>query len=460
MSDFDSPDATAAARMRDLVAADLDRVRAELAELVAIPSVHDDPEHPGAPADAAAAVTRLFAEAGVELTAHETADGSIALVGERPGAAGAPTVLLYSHYDVQPAGDAAAWGSDPWTLTERGGRWYGRGTADCKGNIVMHLAALRALAAAGADAPTLRVVVEGSEERGGAGLADLLARRPGLFAAEVILIADCGNVEVGRPTLLTTLRGSADVDVDVATLDSPVHSGSFGGAAPDALAALIRLLDSLRDEHGRTRIDDLPAGGTWAGQPWPEADFRADAGVLDGVGLLADDAAGAAVADLVWARPAVTVTGIDCPPATGAVNAVPARAAARVNLRVPAGMDPAAAQDALVAHLERRAPAHARVRIRRDEPARPFAADVTAPAVRLLSDCLAAAYGRATGHSGQGGSIPLCADLLAANPGAELALFGVEEPSCRIHSADESVHPAEIRDIAVAEALFLAALAR
>lgn len=469
-----------AGALRDLVAADAGTIRRELTELVAFPSVHGEKDKEEACRNAADYVRDAFAAAGVELDAHVTVDGSIALTGHRPAsgpnAASAPTVLLYSHYDVVPAGPVAEWTADPWTLTERDGRWYGRGTADCKGNLVMHLAALRALAAldSGAagpatgptsgpaagpvDIPNIRVIVEGSEERGSAGLDDLIRTRPELFEADAILIADAGNVAVGTPTLVTTLRGSADVDVRIDTLAGPVHSGLFGGAAPDALQALVALLATLHDGHGRISVDGLDSAQRWAGAPYAEDAFRADAGVLPDAELLSDDTAAASVADLVWSRPAAIVTGIDCPPATNAVNAVPPTASAHINLRVPPGMDPKEAQAALIAHLEKHVRAGVRMTITPDVTAAPFAANVEGRVVKHLEECLGAAYGEPALRTGMGGSIPLCATLLETVPGADLALFGVEEPLCRIHSADESVDPREIRDIAVAEALFLATI--
>lgn len=448
-------------RLRNHITAQRDTIKQQLTELVAFPSVHGTEETAQACRDAATATVAMFADAGVELTQHNTIDGSIALSGTLPGSLpesdpNAKTVLLYSHYDVQPAGDIAAWTDDPWTLTERDGRWYGRGTADCKGNVVMHLAALRALREVNANQPmpTIKIIVEGSEERGSAGLNNLIATQPDLFQADVILIADVGNAEVGQPTLVTTLRGTADIDVRVDTLKQPVHSGMFGGAAPDALAALIRILDSLRDETGATSIDGLDCAQKWDGLEYDADTFRSDAGVLDGVSLTTDGTSNT-VSDLTWARPAVIVTGIDCPPATNAVNAIPAIATAHINFRIPSGVDPQQAQDALVAHIEAHAPWNVKLTITRDELAYPFGTDTDGDVVKQVSAALEAAYGKSTANMGEGASIPLCATLLEAVPNADIALFGVEEPQCAIHSADESVDPHEIRDIAIAEAIFL-----
>ncbi|UTM38749.1 dipeptidase [Rhodococcus pyridinivorans] len=450
-------DTDATQRIRERIREAMPAARDDLARLVAFRSVADPRQFPvGECVGAANWVRDAFTEAGIEsVETIETADGSLAVLGHTPAPDGAPTVLLYSHYDVQPPGDESLWRSKPFTLTERDGRWYGRGAADCKGNVVMHLLALRALCADGPLPVGVRIVVEGSEEMGGAGLDHLVAERPEMFDADLIVIGDSGNAEVGRPTLTTTLRGIANVDVHIETLKGEIHSGMYGGAAPDALAALIHLLGTLRDEHGNTVVDGLDCTATWDGVPYPEDRFRADAGVLDGVSLPTSGT----VADAVWARPALTVLGIDAPPMVGSAAAVVPRASARLNLRVPPGIDARTAQDALVAHLEAHVPWGAHLRIDRDVLGEPFRAATDGPGYAALRAALEAAYGREVGTAGQGGSIPLCTALHRAVPRAEIALIGVEEPRCVIHAPNESVDPTEIENLAVAEALLLTSLA-
>ncbi|MFZ2175972.1 MAG: dipeptidase [Rhodococcus sp. (in: high G+C Gram-positive bacteria)] len=425
--------------------------REELAALVAMRSVADPRQFPPDECRRAAEwVKDAFVSAGVgHVELVDTSDGSAAVVGHQPGPEGAPTVLLYCHYDVQPPGDQNLWQSDPFTLTERDGRWYGRGASDCKGNLVMHLLALRAL---GAPFPVgIRIVAEGSEEMGTGGLENLVEERPELFAADMILIADTGNAEVGRPTVTTTLRGIANVVVHVETMAGEVHSGMYGGPAPDALAALVQMLSTLRDEDGNTTVSGLPSDGEWTGVDYPEDRFRSDAGVLDGVRL----AGTGRVADAVWARPALTILGIDCPPVVGSAAAIQPRASARLNLRVPPELDPLRAQDALVAHLEAAAPWGARVTVERESIGSPFRAKTDGPGYTALGEAMAEAYEKPLGSVGQGGSIPLCNVLAQVFPHAEIALFGVEEPRCLIHAPNESVDPSEIANLAVAEALFL-----
>ena len=441
--------------VRSDIGAAMPRAKSELAELVRFASVHDPRQFPVEECTGAAQwVQRAFVDAGIpDVQLIETVDGSLAVIGSRPAPPGAPTVLLYSHYDVQPPGDRNFWDSEPFELTERDGRWYGRGSADCKGNVIMHLLALRALG----DSLDIgiRIVCEGSEEMGTGGLEVLVEQRPELFAADIVVIADTGNARVGMPTVTTTLRGIANVVVHVETLAGEVHSGMYGGPAPDALAALVQVLATLRNEQGDTVVDGLDAAQTWEGVEYGAEQFRSDAGVLDGVGL----AGSSSVADAVWARPALTILGIDCPPVVGSAAAISPRASARLNLRVPPGMDAQQAQDALAAHLVAHTPWNARVTVDREAIGSPFRARTDGPGYAALSEALEEAFGHPMGTAGQGGSIPLCTGLARVLPDAEIVLMGVEEPQCRIHAPNESVDPTEIEKMAVAEALFLQRLA-
>ena len=186
----------------------------------------------------------------------------------------------------QPPLDEAAWRTPPFELTEVDGRWFGRGTGDCKGNIVMYLAALRAV---GEDlSVNLKLVVEGSEEQGTGGLEVFVPEHADLLRADTILVCDTGNAAVGRPAATVGLRGMVNVVVTVEALGSELHSGMFGGAAPDALAALMSMLASLRDGHGNTTIKGLDNSQTWPGEAYPPDQFRADATVMEGVSLLGD----------------------------------------------------------------------------------------------------------------------------------------------------------------------------
>jgi acetylornithine deacetylase/succinyl-diaminopimelate desuccinylase-like protein len=421
-------------RVRDL----MPRAKDDLAALVAFRSVADPDQFPASECERAAdwMVAALAAAGLPEVAPHRTADGSKAVVGHRPGPAGAPTVLLYCHYDVQPPLGEDDWESPVFELTERDGRWYGRGSADCKGNAIAHLIALRAL---GDELSVgVKVVAEGSEEQGTGGLEQLVRERPDLLAADAIVVADTGNV---------TLR----------TLAGPLHSGVFGGPAPDALTAMVRVLSGLHDADGRTTIEGLPDEQGWNGVEYTPERFRADAEVLDGVDLAGDDAE---IAAMLWARPALTVLGIDAPPVSGSAMAIPAMVRARLSLRLPPGISGAEGLRALTAQLEAAAPVGARLEIEAEEAFDPFVGSTSGPAFDAMTAALEQAYGRESTTQGQGGSIPLCNVLQETYPEAEIMLIGVEEPLCRIHAPNESVDPSEIEKIALAEALFLQRLGK
>lgn len=438
----------------ETVATLMPRAKAELTELVAFRSVADFDQFPRSESEAAAdwITAALRAEGFEDVAVLETPDGTQSVYGHLRGPEGARTVLLYAHYDVQPPLDESGWTTPPFELTERDGRWYGRGTADCKGGFIMHLLALRALKANGGVPVHVKVIVEGSEEQGTGGLERYAEQHPELLTADAIVIGDSGNFRVGLPTATSTLRGMTMLRVRIDTLEGNLHSGQFGGAAPDALGALIRVLDSLRAEDGSTTVDGLTGDERWQGLQYDEEQFRRDAKVLDGVELIGSGT----VADRIWARPAVTVLGIDCPPVVGATPSVQAGARALISLRVPPGVDAAEATKLLQAHLEAHTPWGARVSTEQIGQGQPFSADTSSPAYAAMADAMAVAYpGQEMQYAGQGGSIPLCNTLAALYPAAEILLIGLSEPEAQIHAVDESVSPEELERLSVAEALFL-----
>ena len=448
------PTSRAFSQLKERITSLMPEAHNDLAELVACQSVADPRQFPASECiKAAQLVIDRFSGAGLQdVRLEETPDGHPAVYGHIPAPAGAPTVLLYCHYDVQPPLDQTgkAWESPVFELTERDGRWYGRGAADCKGNIVVHLTALRALK--GELAVGVKLIAEGSEEQGTGGLERFVPHHVQLLEADAILVADTGNFAVGVPTLTTSLRGLVNVVLTVSTLENAMHSGMFGGPAPDALLALIKILATLRDDRGNTTVQGLECDAKWQGVDYTPDQFRTDAHVLDDVELLGDGS----VADMLWSRPAVNVLGIDCPPVVGSSAAITPQARARVSLRIPPGIDAKRAEAALSAHLRAVAPWHAKVEIEPEAAGAPFRASTEGPAYKAMSDALEQAYGRAVTTEGQGGSIPLCNVLQGTFPDAEIMLLGVEEPRCLIHAPNESVDPAEIEHMALAEALFLA----
>jgi acetylornithine deacetylase/succinyl-diaminopimelate desuccinylase-like protein len=378
-------------------------------------------------------------------------------------------VLLYAHHDVQPPGEAADWDSDPFEPAERDGRLYGRGTADDKAGVAVHLAALRAHADALPVGVT--VLVEGEEEIGSPALPGFLDAFSGALRADVVVFADAGNWTEDIPALTTSLRGGTSVVVEVRTLRHGVHSGMYGGPAPDALTALCRMLASLHDERGAVAVPGLTHGSAGSFSPGgthppgpplgsdppdlTEEEFRAEAGMLDGVRLTGT---GGLTARL-WAGPAIAVIGIDAPSVAAASNTLIPVARAKVSMRIAPGDDAAAACAALAAHLTAHAPWGAQVSVQPGALAAPFTAPVGGRAYTCARSALGEAWGRPAVDAGAGGSIPFVTAYAGLFPDAEILITGVEDPGTRAHGSNESLHLATFERACLAEALLLRNLA-
>ncbi len=445
---------TASEPLTEAVRRVLPSVRADLEQLVRIPSVSADPAAAPHLDRSARAVASLLAAAGLpEVEMLAIPGGQPAVLGRRPAPPGAPTVLLYAHHDVQPPGDPAAWDSgDPFQPVERDGRLFGRGAADDKAGIAVHLAVLRAF---GDDLPVgVTVLVEGEEEIGSPTLEPFLAAYGARLAADVVVFADAANWTAEVPSLTTTLRGMASLTVEVRTLGHAVHSGQYGGPVPDALTALCRLLATLHDEHGDVAVTGLTRG-TADPLDLTEAQLRADASLLDGVRLTGTGG----LTDRLWAAPSITVIGIDAPTVADASNTLVPAARAKVSLRVAPGDDATGARDALTAHLHAHAPWGAQVTVGPVATAEPFAAPPGGAAARAARAALAQAWGRPAVDMGAGGSIPFVTAYAARYPQAEILVTGVEEPDARAHGTNESLHLLTFERACLAEALLLQALA-
>jgi acetylornithine deacetylase/succinyl-diaminopimelate desuccinylase-like protein len=362
-------------------------------------------------------------------------------------------VLLYAHHDVQPVGDRSQWRTDPFEAEEIDGRLFGRGCADDKAGIMAHVAALRAY---GDDLPVgVIVFVEGEEEFGSASLPNLLREYHDDLVADVIVIADSGNWDIGTPALTTTLRGLVNVFVDVATLDHAVHSGMFGGAVPDALTALCRLLATMHDDAGDVAVPGLVRGEA-APLDYPPQRLRREAGLLDGVDFIGTGR----LVDRAWAKPSVTVLGIDAPPTGEAPNALVPTARAKVSVRIAPGDDPDKAFLAVKQYLEASAPWGAKVTVTLEQSGAPCAVPTSGPAVDAARVAFRSAWdGVDAVDIGIGGSIPFIATFQEMFPSAAVLVTGVEDPDSRAHGPNESLHLGEFARVCVAEALLLANVA-
>ncbi|WP_319461821.1 dipeptidase [Micromonospora sp. RTP1Z1] len=438
--------------VRAAVERELPGVRADLERLVRIPGIAFegfDHSHVERSADA---VAELLRGCGLD-TKVVRSGGQPAVIGKKPAPPGAPTVLLYAHHDVQPVGDLSLWESDPFEPVERDGRLYGRGAADDKAGIMAHVAALRAFG----DRLPVGVVlfIEGEEEYGSDSLERLLAEHRGEIASDVIVIADSTNWDIGVPALTTSLRGIVNCFVEVRTLDHAVHSGMFGGAVPDALTALVRVLATLHDDAGDVAVEGL-VGREGASVDYPEGRFRTEAGLVAGAALFGTGR----ITDRLWTKPALAVLGIDAPATAEAPNALVPAAKAKLSVRLAPGDDRTRAYDALRTHLEKHAPWGAQVTVTFEHDGDPCVIDASGP----MFDAARAAFRTAWDGTdpvdiGVGGSIPFIATFQEMFPRAAILVTGVEDPHARAHGPNESLHLGEFARVCLAEALLLAKVA-
>ncbi|MBT8224062.1 MAG: dipeptidase [Dactylosporangium sp.] len=439
--------------LRAAVIREMPGVRADLERLVRVPSVsfagfdHADVER------SADMVAELLRGAGLSETRVVRAGGQPAVFGYRPAPPGAPTVMLYAHHDVQPAGERAGWGTEPFEPTERDGRLFGRGCADDKAGVLTHIAALRAWG----DALPVGVVVfvEGEEEIGSGSLERLLRQHCRTLPIDAIVLADSGNWDVGHPALTTGLRGIVNAFVEVRTLDHAVHSGFFGGPVPDALTVLCRLLTTLHDSTGTVAVDGLVS------TPATPLDYavdrlRAEAGLLDGVELIGTGR----TVERLWTRPAIAVVGIDAPGAAGAPNALVPSARAKINLRIAPGDNARQAFQALNDHLMRHVPWGAHLTVTLEQAGEACSITASGPIFEAARAAMTSAWdGTAPVDIGIGGAIPFIATVAELFPSAAILVTGVEDPDSRAHAPNESLHLAEFERGCLAETLLLANLA-
>jgi len=425
---------------------------ADLAELIAIPSVSSLPEHAEDVRRSARWVADKLAHLGAADVGVVEEGGKPAVIAHFPAPAGQPTVCLYAHHDVQPTGDAAGWTTPPFDAQVRDGRLWGRGSADDKGGIAAHLAALRAWD--GKPPIGVTVFIEGEEEIGSPSLRAILDAHRDALAADAYLIADSGNWAIGQPALTTTLRGVVDCVVEVRTLDHGVHSGEYGGVVPDALTSLCRLLATLHDQRGNVAVAGLISSQA------PDLDLPLDrlaeeTGKLPGVQWIGD---GSAV-QRMWNSPALSVLGIDTTSVALASNTLIPSARAKVSLRVPPGEDSARALHLLGEHLRAHAPWGAEVIVTDGSCGQPGIMRLDGPVCEALSAAIEDAWGVAPVHAGMGGSIPMVADFQEVFPQASVVCTAVCDPTSRIHGLDESLHLGDWRNAALAEASLFARLA-
>ncbi|GIH09312.1 dipeptidase [Rhizocola hellebori] len=435
--------------LRAAIERELPGVRADLERLVRIPGIAFDGFDFTPLERSAEAVAELLRNEGLEVQISRVGEGHPAVIGRKAAPAGAPTVLLYAHHDVQPTGDLSQWESEPFEPTERDGRLYGRGVADDKAGVMAHVAALRAF---GENLPVGVVLfIEGEEEFGSASLEALLSKHRDELASDVIVIADSGNWDIGQPSLTTSLRGIVNSFVTVEVLHSAVHSGMYGGAVPDALMVLSRLLTSLHDDKGDVAVEGLVAKEA-SPLDYPEDRFRAEAGLIEGVQLIGTGR----LVDRIWTKPTISILAVDAPKTNEAPNAIVPKAKAKLSMRLAPGDDPKSAYEALKAHLARNVPWGAKISFEFEHDGNPCVIDATGK----YFDAARAAFKQAWDGTdaveiGVGGSIPFISTFQDMFPQASILVTGVEDPNAKAHGPNESLHLGEFARVCLAEALLL-----
>ena len=433
-----------------VVPADLDayltqhdaRIQRELFDFLRIPSVSARSEHDADTARAAEWTAGSLRSAGLTATVHAT-KGHPIVVGEWRGAGpAAPTVLVYGHYDVQPAEPLELWTSPAFEPTVRDGRLYARGSVDDKGQLFLHIKALEAhLAIRGRLPVNVIVVAEGEEEVGSEQLAPFVEAQRDLLRCDAVVISDSAMFAPGLPSILSSLRGLAYFQIDVRGPAQDLHSGSYGGAVVNPAMALARILSTLHDDEGRIAVDGFhDAVRPWdarvlqqmKGLPFDEEQFRNETGApaLGGE-------TGYSVLEQLWTRPTCEVNGLlSGYTGEGAKTVLPSHAMAKVSCRLVPDQDPAEIERLMKAHVQRVAPRGVSVTVTHLHGGRPWRAELTGPLFDAARRALAAAFGREPVITGEGGSIPVVGDFQRVL-GAPVLLIGFGLPGENAHAPDE-----------------------
>jgi len=380
--------------------------------------------------------------------------GQPSVIARREPKNGAKTVLLYAHHDVQPPGDASIWETEPFVPTQKGDRLFGRGVADDKAGVISHFAALDVWTTLSENHEAGVVLfIEGEEEYGSPSFGATLHAHKAKLASDIIIVADSGNWSTEIPALTVSLRGNATVKVTVETLDHAVHSGMFGGAVPDAMMPLIRVLSRLHNADGsvavpglRSRVANVPE--------YTEETLRDESGLLDGVSPIGSGE----FLDRIWNQPSITVIGVDAPSTSESSNTLLPKASAMVSLRVAPGQDAGEAEAILRAFIEKDAPFGAKVTTESMGNGSAFEMEATHEVVSQIKQAMTAAWNVEPVDIGVGGSIPFIADFVQEFQAAVVLVTGIEDPDTRAHSPNESLHLPSFEKAIVTEALFLMGL--
>lgn len=433
----------------------------QLSELVRIPSISWEAFDRAHVRTSAERIAELSRETGffdtVEIHSAVTSDGYVgqpAVLAHRPAQPGYPTIVLYSHHDVQPVGDETLWETPPFEPTVRDGRLYGRGSSDDKAGVVTHLAVARMLTERyGADFPLgVTMFIEGEEEAGSRSFGQFLDDHAAVLNGDVIVVCDSDNVDAVTPGITTALRGNVTFRLSVRTLEHANHSGMFGGAVPDAIMAFIRLLNSCWKDDGSVAIAGLRSAEL-ADFDYSEAQLRHESG------LIGSPIGHGSLTSRLWAQPTVTVTGMDLPSVAEASNTLIPVTSARISVRVAPGQTADEAWQAVRAHFEAQPIWGAELSFSEIDLGEAFLVNTAGPHVARMKAALREGWNAEPGEIGIGGSIPFIAQLAARFPQAEILVTAVGDPLSQPHSPNESQHLDALRNAVESELRYLLAVA-
>lgn len=425
----------------------------ELEDIIRIPSVSSPSFDQAQVQRSAEHVASRFENLGFDVKIlrapkDDGTDGAPVVLARGPRVEGAPTVLLYAHHDVQPAGDPAKWEGDAFEPHIRDGRLYGRGASDDGAGIVVHIGSMTLLK----DQLPVNVIVyiEGEEEVGSPSFNNFLTKYHEQLDADYIIVTDSDNWKAGQPALTASLRGVVDATIHVRMADHAMHSGMWGGPVIDSVTAAAHLISTFHNEAGEVAVEGL-GGSKEADVDYPEADLRAETGLLDGVQV----AGSGDVASRMWTQPAISIIGFDATSVANSSNTIWPETTFKVSLRTVPGTDGREAMEALRHHVETHRPFGAVVEFEEGEIGPSYRADLNSSAAKIAHEALTESWGVESVNIGVGGSIPFISDFQAQFPNAQVIVTGVEDPLCNAHSENESQDLNDLKHAILAEALML-----
>lgn len=449
----------------DFINTNRDRYVSELKTYLAIPSISALPEHKDDVRRAAQWTAEELTRVGLEHVRLEETPGHPIVYGEWLHAEGAPTILFYGHYDVQPVDPLELWETPPFEATVRDGEIYARGAADDKGQIFMHFKAIEAHMKQNGRLPVnMKVLLEGEEEVGSAHLDDFIRAHTDLLAADVVVISDSPMFERGVPSICYGLRGLAYFQIDVRGSNSDLHSGSFGGALHNPAMALAQILAAMKEKNGRIRIDGFyddvvelteEERTAWKQLPFNEKQYQRELGAPKLHGE-----AGYSTLERIWARPTFEVNGLLSGfTGEGAKTVLPAVAMAKVSMRLVPNQDPDRIAEQFEAYVRKVAPKSVEVTVTRMHGGRPWITDYHNDFVQAASRAIEQGFGQAPVFNREGGSIPVVFTF-QQELGLPSVLFGVGLPDENAHAPNEKLDLGNFHNGVIASAILYEEIAR